>query len=46
MKEEKKSPCCDAKINWKESGVSQLSYDVEKTCSKCGKKLKLEHGDI
>ena len=43
---DKKSKCCDAEILWKESGVSQLSYDVSKKCSKCGKELELETGDI
>lgn len=39
-KEVPKSSCCNAEINIQESGVSQLSYDVDFTCSRCGKKLE------
>lgn len=38
-KEEPKSSCCDAYINIKENGVSQLSFDPHFFCSKCGKEL-------
>ena len=40
-KEEKpKSSCCDAEVLIRESGVSQLSFDVRFFCSKCGKELE------
>jgi len=39
-KEIPKSKCCNAKLNIEESGVSQLSYDVDFFCSKCGKEDK------
>ena len=40
MKEKPKSKCCESEINIEEQGVSQMSYDVIFTCSKCGKELK------
>ncbi len=40
------SKCCNAYIDVKESGVSQLSFDVEFTCSKCSKKLDLKPLDV
>lgn len=46
VEKKKLSRCCNAEILWKESGVSQLSYDVSKKCSKCGTELPLEPGDI
>lgn len=39
MKIEPKSSCCGADIDIQEKGVSQLSFDVDFTCSKCGKYL-------
>lgn len=45
-KDEKRSDCCDAKIDIHESGVSQLSFDLTFTCSSCGKVLNLKPLDV
>ena len=44
--EERKSKCCNAMIAVKESGVSQMSYDLECTCSKCGKELNFREHNV
>ena len=37
-----RSKCCNAEINVRETGVSQLSYGEEYNCEKCDKKLNVE----
>ena len=39
MKIEPLSKCCGVKIDIRESGVSQMSFDVKYYCSKCKKEL-------